>query len=117
MKTGVFAFILTVFFAFRAFQELSVIGKWQNEDGTRTVEFYPSGSLIDGRIINDKNPDFEGKVIFTKLKFDGKAYQGSCYLPKRKRTVHCSLKLTSANTLAITGKAGMISDTKIWKRK
>lgn len=117
MKTGAFAFIITAFFAFSAVQEPTIIGKWQNEDGTRTVEFYPSGSLTEGKIVTDKNPDFEGKVIFTKLKFDGKAYQGSCYLPKRNRTVHCSLKLTSPNTLAITGKAGMISDTKIWKRK
>ncbi|MCA0234624.1 MAG: DUF2147 domain-containing protein [Bacteroidetes bacterium] len=117
MKSTILALILTTLMAFKSVDDNTIIGQWQNQQGTRSIEFYPSGSETNGKIISDEDPTMVGKIVFTKLKYDGKTYQGACFLPKRNRTVQCTLKLTSPNTLAITGKFGMFSDTKIWKRK
>lgn len=97
-------------------QETSIIGNWQNEAGNRIVEFYQAGKYIEGKIIEDDNSRLVGKVVFTKLLYNGKTYEGTGFLPKRNQYINCSLKLTSQNILAVTGKAGFVSDTKIWKR-
>lgn len=117
MKATAFIILMMTLAAFKPAEETTLIGHWQNENGTRSIEFYQTQAGIDGKITEDENSLLEGKVVFKNLKFDGKAYHGTCFLPKRNRTIRCTLLLTSPNTVAITGKMGMMSDTKVWKRK
>jgi uncharacterized protein (DUF2147 family) len=116
MKQLIFILFSGISSLFLPNQELNLVGTWQNEAGNRTVEFYQSGPYLEGKILGDNNANLVGKVVFTELKFNGKTYEGRGYLPKRNQYILCSLKLMSANTLSITGKVGVMSDTKIWKR-
>ena len=116
MKQLIFILLCGISSAFLPNEELSLIGTWQNEAGNRTVEFYQSGPYLEGKILEVNNANLVGQVVFTELKFNGKTYEGRGYLPKRNQYILCSLKLMSANTLSITGKVGVMSDTKIWKR-
>ncbi len=110
--------VLIVLSAFTIVQsETRLVGLWKNDTGNRTIQFYQSGNFFEGKITEDSDPIMIGKVIFQRLKFNGKFYEGSAFLPKKNRSILCSLKLIDSNILEITGKVGIITDTKIWKRK
>ena len=117
MKQLLFLIIWSVFGVNTTPQKTDIIGIWQNEAGNRKITFYESfGGLIEGKVLEDEDPSIKNKIVFSKIKLNGKIYGGTAFLPKRNKYINCTLKLTSPNTLAITGKIGFMNDTKIWKR-
>jgi uncharacterized protein (DUF2147 family) len=93
-----------------------ILGKWVNEDKTRTMEFVRNGTLYDGVIVSADNKEIVGKTVMIGLKYSGSDYQGKLFLPKRGKTFPCTAKLNDNNTMEITGNAGFASKSKTWTR-
>lgn len=112
-----------------------LIGKWLTEDETAHIEIYKSGTAFFGVIAygtgdenyDIKNPDKSkrstpliGLVILKDLKYDGDGLWtgGTVYDPNNGKTYSCLIKLTSKDTLKITGYIGFswIGRSEIWRK-
>lgn len=114
-------------------------GIWTNEQKTIRIEFYKATAGYAAKIVwlaepNDDNgkpkldtenpnPAFHknsivGTTIIYNLKFDGKhSYKsGKIYAPRRGMTADCSIRVVSPSKIEITGKKGLINETKTWTR-
>ena len=114
-----------------------ILGRWQNEQKTMVIEFFPNGEKFDARIVSinpekqdaktmtDKNnPDpakrnqpLVGTVIISGLEFSSDNWRnGTLYAPKRGIYLGCEISVKN-DKLYITAKKGMFSETKIWTRE
>lgn len=111
--------------------ELPVIGKWANPKNTLAVETKPcaQGNLC-GEIVwasNDALSDAKeagvDKLIGTQLLQDYRpeghgSWSGRVYVPDMGRSFSSRIKLTSPDTLAISGclVGGFLCKTQVWHR-
>jgi len=95
----------------------TIIGKWQNEDGSKTIEFTKSGNQYEAKVIASKNSEVIGKKILSSFVYDGtKLYNGKIYLPKRNKTFPGTIEITGTNTMTLTADAGFTSREQRWLR-
>lgn len=120
-------------------QAEKLLGVWQTDDQTASIEFYKSGSTYAGRIVwlaqpngpdglplvDRRNPDpakrsrkILGLTIISGLTFNKNAFSsGTIYAPKRGQYAKCAIKVKADNQLSITVSSGLFSDTKTWTKK
>lgn len=94
----------------------AILGKWTNEDKTRTIEFVKKGTGYDGIVRDADKKEFIGKAILTNFQFNGTHYTGQVYLPKREKSYPCTVTLLGTDKMTLTAKIGFISQTKTWLR-
>ena len=105
-----------------------VSGLWIDHTGQGAVEISPCGNRVCGRVVWLKNPDHKSKsgkrICGTQVLGDLQARpdnaweEGWIYNPEDEERFSAALKLTSANTLQVTGYLGikLLGETFIWKR-
>lgn len=86
----------------------TILGKWTNEDKSKEITLVKNGNVYSGTT--------EGKEILQHLVYNNGSYTGKVYLPKRNQTFRCTITLKGEDTMEITVKAGLISQTKVWTR-
>jgi hypothetical protein len=114
-------------------------GIWTNEQQNLRIEFFKTNSGFAAKInwmaepngangnpkLDVQNPSAQqrkkplvGTTILYNLKYDEKKahYTGKLYAPRRGITADCSLKRLSPSKMEVTGKMGLITDTKTWTR-
>lgn len=95
----------------------TILGKWTNEDKTRTIEFTKNGISYEAVIKDAPDKNLIGTKQITGLQFDGKGYKnGKVYLPKKGKTFPCTVSLKNDGTLELSAKAGFMSKSQIWTR-
>lgn len=94
----------------------SILGKWTNEDKTRVLEFVKTGSNYEAIIKEAPDKSLVGKKQITGLKYSNGSYKGSVYLPKRGKTLPCTLTIKSDGSLQLSAKAGFMSQSQTWTR-
>lgn len=94
----------------------AILGRWTNEERTRTIEFVKKDGRYEAIAIAGSQPDNRGRAVITGLRFDGKKYTGQVYAPKQNRQFPCSIVLQGQDKMLLTGKAGFMSQTKTWTR-
>lgn len=93
-----------------------IVGKWTNEDKTRILEFVKNGTTYEAVIVQAPDQQMVGKKQITGLQYANGSYTGSVYLPKKNKTLPCTIKLKNATTLELSAKAGFMSKTQTWTR-
>lgn len=111
-------FLLTALFTTAQAQTSadSILGKWTNEDKTRVLEFVKTGSNYEAVIKEAQDKSLVGKKQITGLKYSNGSYKGSVYLPKRGKTLPCTLTIKSDGSLQLSAKAGFMSQSQTWTR-
>lgn len=94
----------------------SILGKWTNADKTRVLEFVKNGNGYDAIIKEAPDKSLVGVRQITGLKYSNGYYKGSVYLPKRGKTLPCTLTIKSDGTLQLTAKSGFMSQSQTWTR-
>ena len=94
----------------------AILGRWTNEEKTRTIEFIKKDGRYEAFPIIDNQPNTKGRAVITGLRFDGKKYTGQVYAPKQNKQFPCSIVLQGPDKMLLTGKAGFMSQTKTWTR-
>ena len=95
----------------------TILGKWTNEDQTRTIEFTKKGASYEAVIKDAPDRNMIGTKQITGLQFDGKVYKnGKVYLPKKGKTFPCTVSLKSDGTMELSAKAGFMSKSQVWTR-
>ncbi|WP_149243591.1 DUF2147 domain-containing protein [Dyadobacter sp. 32] len=96
-----------------------IIGKWLNPDGDRKIEIYENKGSFFGKIIWLKNPSGKaqiGDIVLKDITYKNDHWSGKAYMPARDRDVDISISMKRADELEITGKVGVMSQKKLWKR-
>ncbi len=131
-KISYFLFLQLFSFNF-LFCQNTIIGKWQNENKTITVQVYENGGKYFGKIIalkdgqnkKDKNnPNLKkrknnliGLEVLRNLEFKNNEWiNGSVYNPTNGETYECKLWLKNYNTLMGRGYYGIVYKTQEWTR-
>jgi uncharacterized protein (DUF2147 family) len=132
-KIGCLLIIQLLSFNF-LFSQNQIVGKWQNETKTITVQVYESGGKYFGKIISLKegqykkdknNPDPKkrknnliGLVVVKNLEYkNGEWINGTVYNPNSGDSYECKLWLKKDNnTLMGRGYYGIVYKTQEWKR-
>ncbi len=95
----------------------TILGKWTNEDKTRTIEFIKNGTSYEAVIKDAPDRNIIGTKQISGLQFDGKGYKnGKVYLPKKGKTFPCTVSLKADGTMELSAKAGFMSKSQIWTR-
>lgn len=95
----------------------TILGKWTNEDKTRTIEFTKNGSSYEAVIKDAPDRNMIGTKQITGLQFDGRGYKnGKVYFPKKGKTFPCTVSLKADGTMELSAKAGFMSKSQIWTR-
>jgi uncharacterized protein (DUF2147 family) len=93
-----------------------LIGKWTNEEKSRTIEFRKAADKMEGIIISASDPSLIGKKQFTEVELQNGQYRGSLHLPRKNRRFSCTIKMLNNGSLEITAQAGFSSRSQIWTR-
>jgi uncharacterized protein (DUF2147 family) len=94
----------------------NILGKWANEDKTRVLEFVKTGNNYEAVIKEAPDKSLVGKKQITGLQYSNGAYKGNVYLPKRGKTLPCTLTIKSDGSLQLSAKAGFMSQSQTWTR-
>jgi len=94
----------------------SILGKWTNEDKTRVLEFVKTGSNYEAVIKEALDKSLVGKKQITSLQYSYGSYKGSVYLPKRGKTLPCTLIIKSDGSLRLSANAGFMRQSQTWTR-
>lgn len=97
----------------------AITGKWLSPDGDRKIEIYDSNGSYSGKIIWLKNTAASvkvGDVVLINITYQKDRWTGKAYMPARDRHVSVSIAMPSNDELEITGKVGVISQKRLWKR-
>lgn len=118
MKTT-FAMFLTLFLTFPfsfSIEPDSIIGKWENSDQSRVLEFVKSGNSYEARILEAKDSDLIGQNQLTDIIFskENEKYEGVLHIIQRNRTIPASLTLIDSNTMEIEVSKGPFSKKEKW---
>ena len=95
-----------------------ILGRWTNEEKTRTIEFIKRDEVYEAFPVlpGSNQPDTKGRAVISGLRYDGKKYTGQAYAPKQNRQFACSIVLQGNDKMVLTGKVGFISQTRTWTR-
>lgn len=95
-----------------------ILGRWTNEEKTRTIEFVKKDGHYEAFPINtgSNQPDTKGRAVISGLRYDGRKYTGQAYAPKHNRQFPCTIVLQDSDKMVLTGKVGFISQTRTWTR-
>lgn len=94
----------------------AILGRWQNEDKSRIMEFVKNGNTYEAVIIEAPDKSLVGKLQITGLVYDGGYTDGMVHLPKRGKVLPCTVKIIGNNKLELAAKAGFMSKTQTWSR-
>ncbi len=94
----------------------NILGKWTNEDKTRVLEFAKRGNFYEAVIQEAPDKNLIGQKQITNLRYDDGVYRGNLYLPKRGKTLSCTISVKDNSKMELSAKAGMMSQSQTWTR-
>lgn len=108
-----------IFWCSVGYGQAEITGKWLSRDGDRKIEIYQNNGSYCGKIVWLKNTAARvnvGDVVLTDITYEKDRWTGKAYMPARDRHVSASITMPSKDELEITGKVGVISQKRLWKR-
>ncbi len=94
----------------------TILGKWTNDDKTRTIEFVKKNNTYEAIVREADKAELVGKTLITSLVAENGKYNGKIYMPRQGKSFSCTIVLKDEDTMMLTGKAGLMSRTKTWTR-
>lgn len=95
-----------------------LIGRWANEDDSRTIEIYKIEGRFYGKIIsqNRRQKAKVGDIVLKDFKYDGSGWVGVIYAPARAQEIGGTIAMPDPDTLVIGATGGLQKRVKYWHR-
>ncbi|WAC12483.1 DUF2147 domain-containing protein [Dyadobacter pollutisoli] len=111
--------VILLFLCTICYGQNEITGKWLSPDGDRKIEICESNSSFFGKIIWLKSTAGKvrvGDIVLKDITYKNGHWVGKAYIPARNRDISVSISMPDKEELEITGKVGMMSQKKLWKR-
>ncbi|MDR6809631.1 uncharacterized protein (DUF2147 family) [Dyadobacter sp. BE34] len=118
-KSAYFAAGILVLLSTAGYGQKEITGKWLSPDGDRKIEIFENNGSFFGKIIWLKNTAGKirvGDIVLKDITYKNDQWEGKAYIPARDQDIPVSISMSGNDELQITGKAGMMSRKKLWKR-
>jgi hypothetical protein len=73
--------------------------------------------VYEGTLIANSENKHVGQKILQNLSYVKDHFEGQLYLPGKKIYVDCTIQFIDYNTIQITAKKGLMSQTQVWHRQ
>ncbi len=103
-------------------KEDSILGKWEEESGVRTIEIFKSGNEYFGKILTNKHQEEDqltpGTIMMDNFTFnkDEDNWEGKVVIPSKDMNINCKIILENENQIKSIAKIAFISRSKTWNR-
>lgn len=108
-----------IFWCSVGYGQSEIVGKWISPDGDRKMEIYDINGSFFGKIIWVKSNTVKvrvGDIVMKNIIYKNDHWEGIAYIPARDRDLPVSISMPGDDELEMTGKVGIMSRTKRWKR-